>query len=267
METLSALLAICAGNSPVPDEFPTQRPVTRSFDVYFDLRPDKRFSKQSWGWWYEPLSHSLRHHRNDIALTYFPLGIKMHMAIILSRDWIKYPRQNLGSTSKPTTLWKDVHSLWMHITTSDFFRCWMFSWENSRNTMLQHFPLLWIFVLGCVPYVQTIRSLCLWHRAFRLMIYLNNWTSMKTSSNGNIFRVTGHLLGEFTDYLTKTRDEERWCFSYLRLNKRLSKQPRRRWFETPLRPLWRHCNDDVKTFIELLVPSEGNTPVTGYTKD
>ena len=33
METFSALLAICEGNSPVPREFPTQRPVTRSFDV------------------------------------------------------------------------------------------------------------------------------------------------------------------------------------------------------------------------------------------
>ena len=40
METFSALLAICAGNSPVPGEFPTQRPVTRSFDVFFDLRPN-----------------------------------------------------------------------------------------------------------------------------------------------------------------------------------------------------------------------------------
>ena len=38
METFSALLAICVGNSPVPGEFPTQRPVTRSFDVFFDLR-------------------------------------------------------------------------------------------------------------------------------------------------------------------------------------------------------------------------------------
>ena len=34
METFSALLAICAGNSPVPGEFPAQRPVTRSFDVF-----------------------------------------------------------------------------------------------------------------------------------------------------------------------------------------------------------------------------------------
>ena len=37
METFSALLAICAGNSPVTGEFPTQRPVTRSFDVFSRL--------------------------------------------------------------------------------------------------------------------------------------------------------------------------------------------------------------------------------------
>ena len=38
METFSTLLAICAGNSPVTGEFSTQRPVTQSFDVFFDLR-------------------------------------------------------------------------------------------------------------------------------------------------------------------------------------------------------------------------------------
>ena len=38
METFPALLAIRAGNSPVTGEFPTQRPVTQSFDVFFDLR-------------------------------------------------------------------------------------------------------------------------------------------------------------------------------------------------------------------------------------
>ena len=37
METFSALLALCAGNSPVTGELPTQRPVTRSFDVFCDL--------------------------------------------------------------------------------------------------------------------------------------------------------------------------------------------------------------------------------------
>ena len=64
METFSALLAICAGNSPVTGEFPAQRLVTRSFDVFFDLRLNKRLSKQSRGWWFETLSHPLWRHRN-----------------------------------------------------------------------------------------------------------------------------------------------------------------------------------------------------------
>ena len=64
METFSALLALCAGNSPVIGEFPAQRPVTRSFDVFFDLRPNKRLSKQSWGWWFEMSSCPLWRHSN-----------------------------------------------------------------------------------------------------------------------------------------------------------------------------------------------------------
>ena len=64
METFSTLLAICAGNSSVNGEFPAQRPVTRSFDVFFDLRLNKRLSKQSWGWWFETLSRPLWRHCN-----------------------------------------------------------------------------------------------------------------------------------------------------------------------------------------------------------
>ena len=43
--TFAALLALCAGNSPVTGEFPSQRPVTRSFDIFFNLRLNKRSSK------------------------------------------------------------------------------------------------------------------------------------------------------------------------------------------------------------------------------
>ena len=56
METFSA--------SPVPGEFPTQRSVTRNFDVFFDLCLNKRLNKQWWGWWFETLSRSLWRHRN-----------------------------------------------------------------------------------------------------------------------------------------------------------------------------------------------------------
>ena len=45
METFSAWLALCAGNSPVTGEFPSQRPVTRSFAVLFDLSLNKRLRK------------------------------------------------------------------------------------------------------------------------------------------------------------------------------------------------------------------------------
>ena len=54
------------GNSPVPSEFPAQRPVTRSLDVFFDLHLNKRLSKQSSSWWFETLFHPLWRHRNDI---------------------------------------------------------------------------------------------------------------------------------------------------------------------------------------------------------
>ena len=65
MATFSALLAICAGNSPVPGEFPAQRPVTRSFDLFCDLRLNKRLRKQSWGWWFETPSPPLWRHCNE----------------------------------------------------------------------------------------------------------------------------------------------------------------------------------------------------------
>ena len=67
MKIFSALLALCAGISPVPGDFPSQRPVTRSFDVFFDLRPNKRLSKLSRGWWFETPSRSLCRHCNEFC--------------------------------------------------------------------------------------------------------------------------------------------------------------------------------------------------------
>ena len=71
METFSALLALCAGNSPVTGEFPAQRLVTRSFDGFFDLRLNKRLSKQWWRWWFETPSRPLWRHCNDMSWEYF----------------------------------------------------------------------------------------------------------------------------------------------------------------------------------------------------
>ena len=65
METFSALLAICAGNSPVTGEFPAHRPVTRSYGVFLGLRLKKWLSKRRWGCWFEMPSHSLWRHCNE----------------------------------------------------------------------------------------------------------------------------------------------------------------------------------------------------------
>ena len=68
METFPPLPAICAGNSLASGEFPVQRPVTRSFDVFFDLCLNKWLRKQSWGWWFETLSRPLWRHCNGIRV-------------------------------------------------------------------------------------------------------------------------------------------------------------------------------------------------------
>ena len=79
METFSVFLVLCAGNSPLPDEFPSQRPVTQSFDVSFDLRLNKRLSKQSWGWWFETPSRSLWRHCKYVCVC-----VCMSLAIYIS---------------------------------------------------------------------------------------------------------------------------------------------------------------------------------------
>ena len=68
METFSALLAFCVGNSLVTAEFPVQRPVTRSIDVFFEMRLHKWLSKQSRGWWFETQSRALWRHCNEHTL-------------------------------------------------------------------------------------------------------------------------------------------------------------------------------------------------------
>ena len=87
IETFSSLLALCARNSPVNGESPSQRPVTRSFDVFFDLRLNKRLSKQSRRRWFEtPLRLLWRHcnvNSTPCSQT-LAMGLKMRN---ISRPW------------------------------------------------------------------------------------------------------------------------------------------------------------------------------------
>ena len=58
---------------------PAQRPVTRSFDIFFHLRLNKRLSKQSWGWWFETLSRLLWRHSKALWMHVF--------VVFLIHDW------------------------------------------------------------------------------------------------------------------------------------------------------------------------------------
>ena len=116
MEIFSALLAIRAGNSPVTGEFPTQRPGTRSFDVYFDLRTKERLSKQWWGWWFETLSRSLWRHRNDCTSTC--------LATVLSY-------QNDPFNSYGLTLIPSWTSKYIHYRAGDEITVQPFKFENG----------------------------------------------------------------------------------------------------------------------------------------
>ena len=87
--------------------FPSQRPVTRSFDVFFDVRLNKRLSKQSKRWWFETPSRSLWRHCDDIIYKYdkeIPgtthlrthLGSKLDNSTLLVTKQGKTPGENSG---------------------------------------------------------------------------------------------------------------------------------------------------------------------------
>ena len=88
-ETFFALLTLCAGNSPVTGE----RPTTRGFDVFFDIRLNKRLYKQSWGWLSETTSCSLWRHCNGVRkklslLEYAFSSISLWLSVIILLYWV-----------------------------------------------------------------------------------------------------------------------------------------------------------------------------------
>ena len=141
METLSALLAICAGNSPASGDFPAQRPVTRSFDVFFDLRLNKRLRKQSQGWWFETLSCPLWRHRNakyKILIHGNAIeNVVCKMVAILSRDrWVKNTCvvpgvRSISNLSVSERYDITISSLWGHwVMSKRSVKLWWYEMES-----------------------------------------------------------------------------------------------------------------------------------------
>ena len=152
METFSALLVLCAGNSSVTGEFPTQRPVTRNFDVFFDLRRNKQLSKQSRRRWFQTPEHSLWRHCNAML-------------------W-RLSQRHLVSTASITT----KHSLWRP-----------FGAKNGCNGILNSGPICeWLKRL-----LFKFNNLwCIMHDAFSIYIlyyYFPVWTHLYQCLNPSIF--------------------------------------------------------------------------------
>ena len=139
METFSALRAICAGNSPGTGEFPAQRPVTWSFDVFFDLRLNKRLRKQSWGWWFETLSRPLRRHSNDIHV--YVIWLRQ---LDMSRELISDYTRSLKSSQYKRI--KDVYNK-ASPTSYQILRSTAYS-KSQQGAMIRHESL------SCVRFAE-----------------------------------------------------------------------------------------------------------------
>ena len=119
---------------------PTQKPLTRSFDVFFHLCLNKRLSKQSPGWWFETPSRSLWRHCNEIsrdkALNLFWLNghdVTFSINICkLSCFGIHIQRRNLAYTSKEIYLFISQYTS-LRTTIQSWFRLTWASFRNHRQ--------------------------------------------------------------------------------------------------------------------------------------
>ena len=146
METFSALLTICAGNSPMTGEFPAQRPVTQSCDVFFDLRLNKRLSKQSWGWWFKTPSRPLWRHCNKNShsfiaysrsslwlfqdITHRRFNARLQHPQCVSNEDTAVSHWRGRSLAKPS-IWYDNDKITMQIAiwTQTAWLMWYLSWK------------------------------------------------------------------------------------------------------------------------------------------
>ena len=163
-------MAICAGNSPVPvpGEFPAQRPVTRNFDVFFDLRLNKRLSKQSWGWGFETLSRPLWRHCNVL----YEFIFKMYIVLILQ----------LKSYSISVIIFM-LHSLWLTDCSFDNWATMLWEWLWIQSIQ---FECIEIYFIHCYEHLHRFLNCyksCLWCPQVPIHDALPKWHFISVSHN------------------------------------------------------------------------------------
>ena len=171
IETFSASLAFCARKLPVTGEFPSQRPVSRSLDIFVGLRLNKRLSKQSWGWWFETPSRSFWRHCNEGSRIGHPFTCRCpsicqfyryrrsckiyisHMTLLAKNGW--QDLDTLHRTSNVIIYDNIFHQRLLHRLKS-------VGWNYYIIPKLQRFTLHWVSDYLCMqeqpfPYLLSYR--------------------------------------------------------------------------------------------------------------
>ena len=142
MDIFSALLDFRAGNSPVTGEFPAQRPETRSVDVFFDLRLNKRLSKQSRGLWFKTPSHPLLSlSRNQFTWLFF---LNAWLFVCLFLFWWFY------SSISIVVLWHTIiimNCVLCSLIVIMFMNC-VILYVRTYTDVITWIPFPWPFVRG-----------------------------------------------------------------------------------------------------------------------
>ena len=223
METFSALLAICAGNSPVTGEFPAQRTVTRSFGVFFDLRLNKWLSKQSWGCTdlrryhahYDVTVMQLSDMRvNDSVLNTVGFVISVVLTNVLFWNiylfiilyaWNTYAFYCFFCTSKFT---------WFDMVFFNLARKW-FGYEHDDVIKWKHFPRNWSFVREIHRSPVNFPHKGQWRGALMFSLiyaWINDWVNNREA--GDLRRKHGHydviVMGHGGIYMSYYRDYDRF---------------------------------------------------------
>ena len=141
METFTALLGICAGNSPVTGEFPTQRPVTRGFDVLFDLR-----LKNSWVNNRE--AGDLRSHRAHYDVIVYVCAMWGKCSNIIDTDGIQTLKHNFNR------IWNTLDSRQHRPGIPPAILI--------NSSLLDKMTAIWQTMISDAFYFQWIKKFCTW---------------------------------------------------------------------------------------------------------
>ena len=192
-ETFSALLALCAGNSPVSGEFPAQRPVTRSFDVFFDLRPGGRLSKHSWGWWLETPPCPLWRQSNEKKTT--ALDVYTGHTLKQQPSWLWHHQMETFSTvlslcegNPPVTDGFPHKGQWRRALMFSLICAWTNGWANNQDAgdlryHRDHYDVSVTFIETCVITIfHTIT--CCFNEVLRVLVVSTKFRISSTTTDG-----------------------------------------------------------------------------------